>query len=123
MQDEGWVICRVFRKKLIHLHNNGLDDRDSNYSIMSSSSNDKLDNLNINNVLPGKSHFNTSIIHEKFTQLQSLKHATAASVPTHDWAALDKFVASQLNGTPADMHIDTFDDQSSNRGDDGLWSF
>lgn len=98
-QEEGWVICKVFKKK-IHFHDNASDDCDNNYSIMDSSTNSKLDNL-------------TSTMHEIFAQLPPQKNSVVESVPT-DWATLDKLVALQLNGkspTPL-MQIDSFDEQS-----------
>lgn len=88
-----------------------------------STNDDKINNLNMSIVTPGKSLFSTSTMHERFAQPTPQKNSAPVSVlPTCDWATLDKFVASQLNGTSPDMHTDTFDDQSSNGGDGALWS-
>lgn len=127
-QEEGWVICRVFKKKL-HLQRT-LDCSNNFSSIRSeikaqlindSSSSETLDQIlqymgrsckqekentenlsmrHLNN--PIESLFNTGTIHERFTKLPvPLENPTVPSVPT-DWATLDSFSACQLNGQSPD---------------------
>ncbi|KAJ4761202.1 NAC domain-containing protein [Rhynchospora pubera] len=120
-QDDGWVICRVFKKKI---HHHKVSEDDNNNCSVIDSSNGNMGNLNLSHINPaGKSLHNTSTINEKLAQFPSQKNSTATSIPT-DWATFDKFVACQLNGTSHDMsmQIDVFDEAGSIEGDGDLWS-
>jgi hypothetical protein len=126
-QEEGWVICRVFKKKLLLQKSS---DCSNNYSsmtsesktqlIMDTSSSDTLDHIlqhmgrsckqekeNTDNhndmrcLNPIETLFNTStIMHERFTKLpplENINNHTVSSVQT-DWATPDSFSACQING-------------------------
>ncbi|KAJ4776654.1 NAC domain-containing protein [Rhynchospora pubera] len=126
-QEEGWVICKVFKKKL---HLQKASDCSNNYSsitseiktqlIMDSSSNDTLDQIlqymqksckqenkntmNLNNgkrLNPIDTFFNNSTMHERFAKLPPLENPTVPLIPT-DWATLDCLTACQLNGQSPD---------------------
>lgn len=126
-QEEGWVICRVFKKKL-HLQRT-LECSNNFSSIRSdikaqlindTSSSDTLDqilqymgrssckqekenteNLSMRHLNPMESLFNTGTMHERFPKFPPLENPTVPSVPT-DWATLDSFSACQLNGQSGD---------------------
>jgi hypothetical protein len=125
-QEEGWVICRVFKKKLLLQKSS---DCSNNYSsmtsenktqlIMDTSSSDTLDQIlkymgrsckqekentdnhtNMRPINPIETLFNTStIMHERFTKLPPLENInqTVPSVQT-EWTTLDSFSACQING-------------------------
>lgn len=124
-QEEGWVICKVFKKKL---HLQKTSDCSNNYSsitseikhqlIMDTSSSDTLDQIlqcmgrsckqekentetnhsNMRHLInPIETLFNTgTIMHERFPKLPPLENPTIPSVQT-DWTTVDSFTACQLN--------------------------
>ncbi|KAL2490217.1 NAC domain-containing protein 43 [Abeliophyllum distichum] len=112
-QEEGWVICRIFKKK------NQYKSLDNNQMIMITASSDdkKLLNSSDEQIL----HYmgstckeelgmpvNTNLDQDRFLQLPSLESPEYSSScspsfnqpATHrqDWTALDRMVASHLNG-------------------------
>ncbi|KAL3647038.1 hypothetical protein CASFOL_008006 [Castilleja foliolosa] len=101
--DEGWVVCRVFKKKNIQKsidspimsndipRNEGVLDHILMY--MGRPSNCKQENEKSNITLFSDQSF------EGFMHLPGLESPTL-NPSSSDWAAVDRLVASQLNGQP-----------------------
>ncbi|KAF3332351.1 NAC domain-containing protein 43-like protein [Carex littledalei] len=122
-QEEGWVICRVFKKKLLLQRTLDCSNLSSSIRseiktqlIMDPSSSDTLDqilqymgrsckqekenteNLTMRHLNPVESLFDTSTIHERFAKLPPLENPTEPLSVQPDWATFDSLAACQLNG-------------------------
>lgn len=118
LQEEGWVVCRVFKKKNYHKalespstppnglpRNDGVLDQILMYMGRSSSTSSSCkQEFDPNMPFPNHNH-SPPFMH--LPELQSpTMHPPSSSIdligeemgPTSDWATLDRLVASQLNG-------------------------
>lgn len=146
-QEEGWVVCRIFKKKLLHKTLNGNTSSASISSMLNadmetrtrrrvdSSSdvgtleqifrhvgspwNKQPPNCQQLHMLMGNSDANSMIN-------SSVNYQQSEITGVNDWKALDQLVASHLNGQindpdmPLNIGIQTQDDQNGNFD---LWSF
>ncbi|KAK1285164.1 NAC domain-containing protein 43 [Acorus calamus] len=126
LQEDGWVVCRIFKKKNQHKaiatipNNSSSIMNDSKMQVFQSDGNGPLEqilqSMGRSSSCKQEKEFNNNnnkrclrapidaIEHERFMKLPALEIPTMAdtevenSTSLHDWAMLDRLVASHLNG-------------------------